>query len=455
MTVMLSPAPYLHFHDNDGRPLNGGFLWTYIAGTTTPLSTYRDATANTPNTNPIVLDFRGEASVWLDITRSYKFVLEDRTGALIWTQDNVFGGAAQSVIQEVIKTSDTTMANSNALITDPQLTFTLPVIGAYDIEIFLIFDAPLPSTTADQAGFQFTFGQSFSDTRGTIPVLIQGSVFGLLIGNMTTLENQFSFSQISNVPYGNIVLIKGSILAASTGTLTFNWAQLTPSASTTLRAGSYMKATLIRSSVPAAGALQRVYASYTPAGLELIPANYNQLVVEVWGAGGGGGGALVAPSGASVPGGGGGSGGYCRFTTTVTGYGGQTLNFSVGLGGANAMNSPSAQLQANGGQAGGASQVSPTSPGTIPFTALTANGGQGGGGAGSAIPGVPGQGGQNSTGGDVQMPGNAGNGILGGLPVPGINAGGTAGGNGGGVVNGVVTIAQQGQDGKVVFTYTV
>lgn len=101
--------------------------------------------------------------------------------------------------------------------------------------------------------------------------------------------------------------------------------------------------------------------------------------------------------------------------------------------------------------------AAPTSPGTIPFTALTANGGQGGGGAGSATPGVPGQGGQNSTGGDVQMPGNAGIGILGvgKIAVPGINAGGTAGGDGGGVVNGVVTIAQQGQNGKVVFTYIV
>lgn len=48
-----------------------------------------------------------------------------------------------------------------------------------------------------------------------------------------------------------------------------------------------------------------------------------------------------------------------------------------------------------------------------------------------------------------------GKGILGGLPVPGLNAGGTGGGNGGGVVNGVVTIAQDRQDGKVVYTYTV
>lgn len=454
MTVMLSTAPYLHFHDNDGRPLSGGFLSTFIAGTTTPLETYKDATGNTPNTNPIILDFRGEASVWLDITRSYKFVLRDRTGALIWTQDNVFGGAAQSMIQEVIKTSDTSISDTIAFVADPQLVLTLPVIGAYDIEIFLVFDAPNPPPVQDTAGFQFIFGQSFADTRGTVPVLIQGSVNGLLIGNMTTLENTFSFSQISSTPYGNIVLIKGSILASSTGNLTFSWAQAALGESTTLRAGSYMKATLIRSSVAGAGALQRTYSQAVLAGTEQIPPNFNQLVVEAWGAGGGGGGAIVAPSGLAVPGGGGGSGAYVRYTASVTGMGGQQIKFTVGAGGAQALNVAAPASPANNGSMGGTSVVESGTSG-FSFPTLEASGGAGGGGANGSTPGTGGAGGQNSIGGDVQTPGNNGTGILGGVAVPGVNAGGTAGGNGGGVTNGVVSIAQAGQDGRVVFTYTV
>lgn len=454
MTVMLSPAPYLHFHDNDGRPLSGGFLYTYIAGTTTPLSTYKDATGSIPNTNPIVLDFRGEASVWLDITRSYKFVLRDRTGALIWTQDNVFGGAAQSMIQEAIKTADDTITGSDALRADPELLLTLPVIGQYDIEIFLIFDAG--GATADASGFKCIFPQGFSDTRGTIPVLLQGSVNGLLIGNVTQLENTFSFLPISGPANSNIVLIKGSILAQSVGNLGLQFAQETVGqGSTVLRAGSYLKATLARANVAGAGSLQRIYGQATSLGVEQIPQNFNTVTVEVWGAGGGGGGALVSAAGSAIAGGGGGSGQYARAVFQVTAIGGTTLQFSVGGGGAGGSNASSAGGTATPGIMGGASTVT---GGTAPISVPNLNcaGGLGGSPAVGSTPGAGGAGGQSgSSVGVTTTPGNDGTGILGGIAVPGINAGGTAGGNGGGIVNGALSIPQTGQDGRVVFTYTV
>jgi hypothetical protein len=91
--VNLSPLPIQKFFDNAGRPLNGGLLFTYVAGTTTKLATYQDQ-AGTPNTNPIVLNFRGEANVWLDQTLTYKFVLApandtDPPTNPIWSVDNV------------------------------------------------------------------------------------------------------------------------------------------------------------------------------------------------------------------------------------------------------------------------------------------------------------------------------------------------------------------------------
>lgn len=58
------------------RPLVGGKLYTYEAGTTMPKVTYTDATETTPNTNPVILNNRGEADVWLGLG-SYKFVLTD------------------------------------------------------------------------------------------------------------------------------------------------------------------------------------------------------------------------------------------------------------------------------------------------------------------------------------------------------------------------------------------
>ncbi len=54
--------------------------------------TYTDASGGTPNTDPVILDARGEASVWLDARLSYKSVLKTALDATLYTEDNVQGG---------------------------------------------------------------------------------------------------------------------------------------------------------------------------------------------------------------------------------------------------------------------------------------------------------------------------------------------------------------------------
>lgn len=94
MTVS-SLAPYLKqkFFDNNGLPLANGTLTTLSAGTTTPIATYLDSTGSTTNTNPIVLNARGECDLWLLPNVGYKFVLKDSLGNTIWTEDNVFNAS--------------------------------------------------------------------------------------------------------------------------------------------------------------------------------------------------------------------------------------------------------------------------------------------------------------------------------------------------------------------------
>ena len=96
MTTAISPCPKLSFSDSNGNPLSGGKLFTYAAGTTTKQTTYTDSTGSTPNTNPIILDSRGECSIWLTPTLGYKFTLSNATDTdpptnPIWTQDNLAG----------------------------------------------------------------------------------------------------------------------------------------------------------------------------------------------------------------------------------------------------------------------------------------------------------------------------------------------------------------------------
>jgi hypothetical protein len=87
--------------------LVGGKLYSYAAGTTTPLVTYTDQAATSANTNPVILDSRGEASVWLG-TGPYKLRLTTATDVDIWTVDDIYSEGAQSM-QELLSASGSSL----------------------------------------------------------------------------------------------------------------------------------------------------------------------------------------------------------------------------------------------------------------------------------------------------------------------------------------------------------
>lgn len=92
----LTPTPKQQFLDANGNPLSGGKVYTYAAGTTTPLTTYTDEGGSTPNTNPVILDSRGEAAIWLGVA-SYKLKLTTATDVEIWTVDNIVSASVQAL----------------------------------------------------------------------------------------------------------------------------------------------------------------------------------------------------------------------------------------------------------------------------------------------------------------------------------------------------------------------
>jgi hypothetical protein len=94
MAVNLSPIGNgQQFFDNTGLPLNGGLIYTYQAGSTTPLATYTDINGTIANSNPIVLDSSGRtpSEVWLTYGFFYKFVVKTAAGVTLGTYDNIYG----------------------------------------------------------------------------------------------------------------------------------------------------------------------------------------------------------------------------------------------------------------------------------------------------------------------------------------------------------------------------
>lgn len=202
MAETLSPTPRLQFLNNDGKPLVGGKLFTYSAGTSTKLATYTDSGGGTPNSNPVILDFRGEANIWIPPNVPYKYVLAppndtDPPGSPIWTVDNIVNSQLLTLYAGV----DTGIANSYILTFSASFT-------AYEDGIILYW---IPSNT--------NTGSSTLNVNGLGQVAIvnpDGSALG---------PGQVIADQITTVAVqgGEFILLSASVqyaIGAFTGTIT-------------------------------------------------------------------------------------------------------------------------------------------------------------------------------------------------------------------------------------------
>ena len=92
------------FDASTGDAASGWLLNVYSAGTTTRKASYDGPTAATAatNANPVVLNSKGEADVYID--GSVKLVLTDADGVVAWTLDNFEGAAVEAVISRVVAT---------------------------------------------------------------------------------------------------------------------------------------------------------------------------------------------------------------------------------------------------------------------------------------------------------------------------------------------------------------
>lgn len=136
MAVNLSPVggAGAQFFSNNGVPLSGGKLYTYVAGSTTPEATYTTSsgTPGTEHTNPIVLNAAGRVpsggEIWLTQNIVYKFLLKDANDVLIATYDNISGISALTLpIDSSNITYDPPFTGSSATNVEAKLAQTISV----------------------------------------------------------------------------------------------------------------------------------------------------------------------------------------------------------------------------------------------------------------------------------------------------------------------------------------
>lgn len=109
--AQLAPMMQLRprFEDKCGRPLCGGKVWTYESGSLNPITTFKDINGTVPNTNPVILDYRGEADIFL-LPGSYRFIVYSKDGVQIYDAD---GNINEGTINALAVTHVDSLADLN------------------------------------------------------------------------------------------------------------------------------------------------------------------------------------------------------------------------------------------------------------------------------------------------------------------------------------------------------
>lgn len=120
VTGTLTPIPYLTIVDGNGASISGACIWTYVAGTSTPVTTWTDKALSVANTNPVQADGSGRAVIYLLPGSSYKFVVETACtppahGTTIRTQDNIDAVPASASALDVSGTAGETLTAGQAV----------------------------------------------------------------------------------------------------------------------------------------------------------------------------------------------------------------------------------------------------------------------------------------------------------------------------------------------------
>ncbi len=163
-----APIPVFQPLDNNGVPIPGGTICSYLAGGSTPTPTYTTSAGTVANTNPVILDSSGRANIWLKV--STKLVLSKpgtgcpSSGAQVWSVDGVPAITRDvkfnSIISATVFNSDADIAGGNAVQSSGG-TFTISgsgngafqEIGANHYSFTGFASAPTPPG----AGFAFMY----------------------------------------------------------------------------------------------------------------------------------------------------------------------------------------------------------------------------------------------------------------------------------------------------------
>lgn len=372
MPFFLSPFGNSQFVDTNGRPLSGGKVSTYLAGTTTPATTYTSNLGTVAQANPVVLNARGAPAspIWLANDVSYKFVLTDSNDVVQATVDNIVGinDTAESFTEWVASGLVPTYLTST--------TFSVPG----DHTDVLQVNRRIEYTLNAGVYYGYIFASAFATGVTTVTVApdatnldatLSSFRYGFISAEDTSIPQQYTIAPADKVPARSAPTANTVLSNAGTGGVAAVWSEL-----------------------------KQVQQIFTATGTYTPTTGMVHCTVEMVGGGAGG---YQASSG-NFGGGGGGAGEYARGAFTAADIGASKA-VTIGAGGAVTSAGNTTSLGSLLSALGGATATSVYKGGL---------GGSGGTGTGLHVPGGDGSTGSGVYSGPILMGGSGGASCFGG-----------------------------------------
>lgn len=189
MAVKISSLLNDQQFNSNGTLLSGGKIETFLAGSSTPATTFTTDAGNIAQSNPIILNTRGEVpnSIYLTTGVKYKLVLKDSVNNVLRTYDNIEG------VNDSATGIDQWVNSSVAPVFINTTTFTL---------------------AGDQTNnFHVNRRVKLLVTAGTLYGFISASVFTTLTTVTVVLDSGVLDSGLSSVQLGLITPVNSSLRA--------------------------------------------------------------------------------------------------------------------------------------------------------------------------------------------------------------------------------------------------
>lgn len=216
----------------DGKPLAGGKVYTYSAGTTTSKATYTTMAGTVANPNPVILDQNGKAKIFLG-DGAYRMRILDSNDALIDDIDQISRYVTQSefaTFQQTVNDGVTQLTEVREQID----VFVSTSIGNQkgfangiapldaNVKVDPIYLPDLPNNAIPQAT-ETTFGVAKIATTAIAQSGVNDTDFITALKLKNTLDAKAGFAQINaNGTIGRSKGIIQSCTKTTTGTYTVN-----------------------------------------------------------------------------------------------------------------------------------------------------------------------------------------------------------------------------------------